>query len=113
MIRNSTGASEDPAALVIDAHGDRVEGVRFARGGDLVVSASRDQTIAVHDAHTEALRARLFGTRNDGWVVIGGGGRSTATRAPSLIDWHVGDVILPGYVGWQRNHTPDLLHQVL
>ncbi|HUH02405.1 MAG TPA: WD40 repeat domain-containing protein, partial [Kofleriaceae bacterium] len=104
----------DGSPLVIRAHRDRVEAIRFARGGELVLTASRDETIAVHDARTGDLRATLFATAADGFVVIDAAGRIDGDAgADALIDWHVGDVILPGYVGWQRNHHPDLLRNIL
>lgn len=31
----------------------------------------------------------------------------------SLLYWHVGDVQLPGFVGWQRHHTPGLLAEIM
>lgn len=104
----------DSAPLAIRAHRDRVEAIRFARGGELVLTASRDETIAVHDARTGALRATLFATATDGFVVIDAAGRIDGDAgADSLIDWHVGDIILPGYIGWQRNHHADLLREIL
>jgi len=104
----------DAPPLVIHAHRDRVEGIRFARGGELLVSASRDQTITIHDARTGALRATIFPTAADGWVIIDAEQHVDGDEGgASLLDWHVGDVILPGFVGWQRNHRPDLLREVL
>ena len=61
--------------------------------------------------------ATLFGTESGAWVLTTPGGRLDGSPGrdggESLIYWRIGTVQLPGFVGWQRHHTPGLLSEIL
>ena len=75
------------------------------------------RTVKLWDVETGTLLATLFGTESGDWVVTMPDGRVDGSPGEdggeSLIYWQVGDVQLPGFVGWQRYHTPGLLSEVM
>jgi WD40 repeat protein len=102
------------AIATLSGHRDQVTSVAFSPDGGALVSSSWDRTVRLWDVATRTPRATLFRSMSGDWVVTTPAGRVDGSPdAHSLIYWQVGDLQLPGYVGWQRYHTPRLLAEPL
>jgi hypothetical protein len=55
------------------------------------------------------LQSRLLVISADGRVDGSPGDDGGVT----MVDWQIGDVQLPGFVGWQRQHTPGPLAEIV
>jgi len=103
------------------AHDGSVASVCFSPArGDLLASGSADKTVKLWNASTGALLATLVATAEAGWLVVSPDGRVDGSAKTDASDggedflfWEIGNVQLPGFVGWQRYHTPSLLAEIL
>jgi WD40 repeat protein len=104
------------AAHTLAGHTQLVTDIAFGPSG-ILVSSGRDNTLRLWDTTKGAQLATLFATGLGTWVVTTPDGRVDGSPGErggaSLIYWQVGDVQLPGFVGWQRYHTPGLLAEIM
>jgi WD40 repeat protein len=100
----------------LTGHIGTINSLAIEPGGTYIASASLDQTVKLWSIEN-GLLATLFGTATNDWVITSPDGRVDGSAGPdggaSLIYWQVGDIQLPGFVGWQRYHTPGLLGEVV
>ena len=98
-------------------HDGPITSVAFSVDGKHIASSSDDNTIKLWEVGTGALAATLFGTMSVDWMIAAPDGRVDGSPGEdggeSLLYWQIGDVQLPGFVGWQRYHTPGLLGEII
>lgn len=79
-----------------------------ARVGPLEVRGSRDGSMEIW--RKDRFVAELYAARDGTWLVTAADGRVDGSEgAQALVYWQTGDVQLPGFVGWQRQHADRLL----
>jgi WD40 repeat protein len=76
--------------------------------GAWLASAHRDGTMRLWSPDGGRLLATLLVSNEQTWLVTRED-RVTGTGDSDLLYWQAGPYQLPGFVGWQRNHAPDLL----
>jgi WD40 repeat protein len=76
--------------------------------GAWLASTHRDGTMRLWSPDGGQLLATLLVSNDQTWLVSRGD-RVTGTGDSDLLYWQAGPYQLPGFVGWQRNHAPDLL----
>jgi WD40 repeat protein len=84
----------------------------FRRDGGLLATAAADGTVLLWDGQSFSLLATLLAADDGRWAVFTPAGDvdgSTEPDGSSLVYWQVGDLQLPGIVGWPRAHRPGLL----
>jgi WD40 repeat protein len=93
-----------------------VGGVAFLPSGALVTSTI-EGVVAVWDPETGARIAQMLATRDGQWMISTTDGRIDGAPGPgggeSLVTYRTGRFQLPGFVGWQRDHVPGVLADVL
>jgi WD40 repeat protein len=103
-------------AVPLVGHGGTVDALAFRGDGALLASAAQDRTIRLWRTDGTPA-ATIVGALDGPLLVLAPDGRCDGTAgddgAAALLSWQVGDVILPGFVGWQRRHTPGLLAELL
>ncbi len=91
-------------------------GLAFTADG-LLFSTGLDGTICLSDPVRGERLATLVSANDGRWVVVAADGRVDGSPGDdggaALLYWQVGDVQLPGFVGWSRQHTPGLLGSIL
>lgn len=105
----------EPVRKVV-AHELGVNGVAYSPDGSLLASASADNLAKLWSAASGEWLATLYPTPSGAWVVTAADGRvdgSDGDEGPALLYWQIGPYQLPGFVGWQRNHTPGLLAELI
>ncbi len=107
----------DPATgkpfTTLEAHSSGVLDADLTADGRLLATGSRDGTIMLWDGQTFAQLATLLVLEDGRWVAFTPEGMADGSAAPadgsSLLYWQIGDVQLPGFVGWPRAHRAGLL----
>jgi WD40 repeat protein len=98
-------------------HSGPVKTIAFSADGSLLVSGSDDKLVTVWNVATGTRAVTVFDTGTAGIILSGADNRVDGTPGEdggqSLLYWQIADVQLPGFVGWQRYHTPGLLAEVL
>jgi WD40 repeat protein len=98
------------------AHESFTLGLQFTPAGQLL-TASMDGSVRLWDPRTERLLATLVSGADGRWLVVAPDGRVDGSPGDeggaSLLSWQIGDVQFPGYVAWNRQHTPGLLRTLL
>lgn len=105
------------SAVVLDDSGGAAQAVAFTPDGSHLLAAGNATTIRVWGVPEGALVATALSRFPTGWVVTSPDGRVDGPAGndsgASLIYWQVGSIQLPGFVGWQRYHTPGLLGAIV
>jgi WD40 repeat protein len=107
----------DGDGRVLGGHEAAITAIAFHATAPLAATAARDRTVALWDLRAGKRLATLLGViggpelvvSEDGFV----DGDPGEAGAQAVLSWKVGDVQLPGFVGWQRYHRPGLLAQVI
>jgi WD40 repeat protein len=110
----ATAGSGAPVVLDRDL---AVTALAFSAGGDRIAAASPDGAIRIWAVTGGPPLLTLMGALDAPLAVIAADGRvdgapGDAGGAARLL-WQVGDVTLPGFVGWQRQQSSDLLAELL
>ncbi len=106
------------AARLFRAHGSVVLGLQFTPAGHLL-TCSMDGSVRIWDPlpPDPAPVATLLTGTDGRWLVVAADGRVDGSPGDeggaSLLSWQIGDVQFPGYVAWNRQHTPGLLRTLL
>ena len=99
----------------LSGHFGSVRGVAFTPDGTILATASDDKTVMLWDVAGGAVRATIFASK-ESWVVLAEDGRIDGTAGAggqALVHWQIGGLRLPGFVAWERAHTPGLLAALL
>jgi WD40 repeat protein len=95
---------------VLRGHELGVMAAAFHPGGRMLATASGDRTIKLWGADRGELLATLLATADGSWIVISPRGEvDGGGAAADLIDWKIGALRLPGFVGWERARRAGLL----
>ena len=109
----SRGVDAAGDELILRGHDELVIDLEISRDGRYLVSVGADGTIRVWSTGGDYL-ATLIGDGPDTWLVIAADRRVDGSDAgKELLYWETGDIRLPGFVGWQRHHAPELLGSVM
>ena len=104
-------------ALLLAGHVGAVNSLALHPRRPLLASASDDGTVRLWDAERGWLLAILLATAAGEWLVLDPEGRVDGSPGDrggrALLYWQVGEVKLPGFVGWERQATPGLLGELL
>jgi WD40 repeat protein len=104
-------------AQPIGGHDSTVTTIAFHGSRAVAATASRDRTVALWDLKKGKRIATLLGAVGGPLLVVSEDGFVDGdpgeAGAQAVLSWRVGDVQLPGFVGWQRYHRPGLLDQVI
>jgi WD40 repeat protein len=116
---DATARLWDPASGVAVrtlVHGNHVSAVAFSPDGTRLATGSTG-TIKIWDVAAGSLLATLFPTRGGGRLITTPNGQTDGTPGEdgtqAVIYWQIGDVQLPGFVGWQREYTPGLFERIM
>jgi hypothetical protein len=78
-----------------------------ALAGRYLLRPNVDRGVALIDIDSGETAARLWIERADSWLLVAADGRvDSSPEPPPMLSWRAGDVVLPGFVGLQRNRAP-------
>jgi WD40 repeat protein len=109
--------STNDTAKEFTGHAARVVSLAVTPDAAHLAAGASDQTLGLWRLDDSEHLGSLFATAAGAWILTTPDGRVTGSEGEdggaSLIYWQVGDVQLPGFVGWQRYHTPGLLAEIM
>lgn len=78
-----------------------------------VLIGSPDGRLRIWDLEARAVMAEILEVADGAWVVVAADGRVDGSDdGHRFLTWKVGDIRLPGFVGWQRQRAPGLLTEL-
>ncbi len=105
------------ARRTLVGHHGRLGAIAFRADGALLATAADDRTIRLWRLPGGEPVGVIAGALDGPTAIVAPDGRVDGTEgddgAVSLLSWQVGDVVLPGFVGWARQQSPGLLAELL
>jgi WD40 repeat protein len=103
-----------PTSRTLSGHDGQVQHIDFSRDDRYLLTIGADATVRLWSSSTASHLATLVADAPDTWLVIANDHRVDGSEAgKDLLYWEAGSIRLPGFVGWQRHHAPELLGSVM